>query len=177
MARFGRKIVAGGLASSRFGNISMRVDDRIAITKTGSMLDELSPDQIVEVDLEPCSLDSIASSETCVHRAVYNRTQAKAIIHTHSPYAVAMSLVLKDSIEPIDGEGMAFLGSVPIVSGGFGTDLLAENVSSALQDHRACIARGHGVFAVGESLADAYTVACMTEHSSQIRYLVGLCRT
>jgi len=173
IARFGKKLVLSGLTSSRFGNISLLQGDRIFITCTGSMLDELDREMVVEVDLShPCNLDKIASSETCVHRAVYQRTANMAIIHTHSPYTVALSLLEQRAIEPIDSEGLLFLGAVPIVEGRIGTDELAMAVSIALQKHKACIARGHGVFAAGESLPDAYTAACMAEHSAQVRYLV-----
>jgi len=177
IARFGRKLVESGLTSSRFGNISARMDDIIEITCTGSMLDELDRDQIIEVDLHgPCPRDAVASSETCVHRAIYLQAGAQAIIHTHSPYAVALSLVLESSVEPIDGEGVRFLGAMPIVEGGFGSGELARNASLALAGHNACIARGHGTFAVGKTLAEAYTVACMAEHSSQVLYLAQMWR-
>jgi L-fuculose-phosphate aldolase len=173
IARFGKKMVLSGLTSSRFGNISLLQEDRIFITCTGSMLDELDEEMVVVVDLScPCNLDKIASSETCVHRVVYQRTENMAIIHTHSPYAVALSLLEKESIEPIDSEGLLFLGTMPIVEGRVGTNDLAMAVSIALQNHKACIARGHGVFAAGNSLSDAYTAACMAEHSAQVRYLV-----
>lgn len=177
IARFGRKMVQSGLTSSRFGNISTRNGDIIEITCTGSMLDELGEDQIIEVDLQgPCPRDAVASSETCVHRAIYRHTEARAIVHTHSPYAVALSLVLDGAVEPIDGEGRAFLGTMPIVGGGFGSHELADNSALALLDHHACIARGHGVFAIGKTLADAYTEACMAEHSSQVLYLAAMWR-
>jgi len=173
IARFGRKTVLVGLTSSRFGNISLKLNNKIVITSTGSMLDELDQSKIVEVDLKgPCPQDAIASTEICVHRAIYQNTSFLAIIHTHSPCAVALSLVEPDAVEPIDSEGLHFLGSMPIVSGEFGSDLLASNVSAALKNHRACIARGHGVFATGRSLDEAYTSACMAEHSSQVIYLV-----
>jgi L-fuculose-phosphate aldolase len=120
----------------------------------------------------PCDKDKIASSETCVHRAIYQSTTNKAIIHTHSPYAVTLSLLERKAAEPLDSEGLVFLGAMPIVEGHFGTDELAKAVSFALQTHKACIARGHGVFAAGNSLCDAYTAACMAEHSAQVRYLV-----
>ncbi len=173
IARFGKKLVISGLTSSRFGNISLREKDRIFITCTGSMLDELEETMVVEVDLSsPCNQDKIASSETRVHRAIYHSTASMAIIHTHSPYAVALSLLERRSAEPLDSEGLLFLGTLPIVEGQIGTNELAMAASIALQNHKACIARGHGVFAVGNSLPDAYTVACMAEHSAQVRYLV-----
>lgn len=171
IARFGKKVVQTGLTSSRFGNISLRRDDKIFITCTGSMLDELDEAKIVKVGIAG-SCPKEASSETCVHRAVYQRTSFSAIIHTHSPYAVAVSLIESDTVQPIDSEGLHFLGDMPVVEGIFGSDDLAEMASSAMQTHKACIARGHGVFAAGRSLAEAYTAACMAEHSSQVRYLV-----
>ena len=173
ISRFGRKVVLSGLTSSRFGNISALRGNKIVITKSGSMLDELDRTQLVEVDLSgPCPQDATASTETCVHRAVYQGTTAQSVIHTHSPYTVALSLIEAEQVEPIDGEGRHFLGPMPLVDAEFGTSDLAVKVSVALHSHNACIARGHGVFAQGQSLAEAYTMACMAEHSSQVRYLV-----
>ncbi len=173
IARFGKKLVLSGLTSSRFGNISLQQEDRIFITCTGSMLDELDRKMVVEVDLSrPCNQDKIASSETCVHRAIYQSTANMAIIHTHSPYAVALSLLEQKAVDPMDSEGLIFLGTMPIVEGKMGTNDLAMAASIALEKHKACIARGHGVFAAGKSLTDAYTAACMAEHSAQVRYLV-----
>jgi L-fuculose-phosphate aldolase len=173
ISRFGRKTVVSGLTSSRFGNISLCRGEKIFITRTGSMLDELDQTQVVEVDLRgPCDRDKEASSETSVHRAIYLSTNAKAIIHTHSPFAVALSLLECDVVVPLDREGLFFLGAMPIVEGLFGTDELAKALCSGLQSHKACIARGHGVFAPGITLSEAYALACMAEHSAQVRYLV-----
>jgi L-fuculose-phosphate aldolase len=61
---------------------------------------------------------------------------------------------------------------MPIVEGHYGSDRLAQAVSTALQSHKACIARGHGVFASGMTLTEAFTAASMAEHSSKVRYLV-----
>ncbi len=146
ISHFGRKIVQACLTASRFGNINVIVGDQIFITCTGSMLDEIGEDQVGApwILAESCSKGVIASTENCVHRAVYQATSAGAIIHTHSPYAVAISLLDGGSIEPVDGEGLYFLGPMPIVAGGFGTEELAKNVSSALTNHRACVAWGHG---------------------------------
>ena len=175
ISRFGRKAVTSGLTSSRFGNISALRGDKIVITKSGSMLDELDRTQVVEVDLSgPCALDATASTETCVHRAIYQGTTAQSVIHTHSPYAVALSLIEAEQVEPIDSEGRHFLGPMTVVDAEFGTSDLAAKVSVALHSHNVCIARGHGVFAQGQSLAEAYAMACMAEHSSQVRYLVNV---
>ena len=51
ISRLGKKLIQAGLTSSRFGNISLLDGDKILITCTGSMLDELDESQIVRVDL------------------------------------------------------------------------------------------------------------------------------
>ena len=173
ISRLGKKLIQAALTSSRFGNISLLDGDKIFITCTGSMLDELDEDGVVEVDLRgSCPEDAIASSEICVHRAVYQCTSHQAIVHTHSSYVVAAFLLEAREVLPLDSEGRIFLGPMPIVAGGMGSSALAIAVSSALQDHKACIARGHGVFAAGSGLKEAYTAAAMAEHSAQIGYLV-----
>jgi L-fuculose-phosphate aldolase len=173
ISKFGGKTVSSGLTSSRFGNISVLQGNTIVITRTGSMLDELDQNNLIEVTLDgPCPSDEIASTETCVHRAVYQSTSARVVIHTHSPFAVALSLIEENAVEPIDSEGIHFMGPMPVVQGDFGSQELAMEVAAVLGSHNVCIARGHGVFASGRSLAEAYTMACMAEHSSKIRYLV-----
>jgi L-fuculose-phosphate aldolase len=175
ISKFGRKVVASGLAYAHFGNISLLFDGKILITSTGSMLDEIGDGQVIKVTRAgPCPEDALASCETVVHRAIYGRTHAQAVIHTHSPYAVATSILEEGPFEPMDGEGTRFLGTVPIIEGEMGSQTLAKNASCALSASRACIVRGHGVFAIGKSLEEAYIVACMVEHSTMIRRLVNV---
>lgn len=175
ISKFGRKLVSSGLTYAHFGNISLLSDGMIVITSTGSMLDELTDDLMIAVTPSaPCPEDALASCETVVHRAIYGKTTAAAVIHTHSPYAVATSILEEGPFEPMDGEGAKFLGTVPIIEGEMGSSELARNASNALKGSRACIVRGHGVFAVGRTLEEAYVVACMVEHSAMIRRLVNV---
>lgn len=85
IAKYGRKLVEHGLVESNFGNISMRAGDRMLITRTGAGLDEITEDNVVEVDIEDTSsMDIIASSEAVVHREIYRQTSALAILHAHA---------------------------------------------------------------------------------------------
>lgn len=175
LRKFGKKLVESGLVSSHFGNISIRVGRKMLISRSGAMLDELDETNVVEVDLErPSSLDIIASSEANVHRAIYKNTSALAIIHTHSPFAVVMSLICdargERRIIPVDTEGSYFLHEIPLVHGGAGTEELAKNLAAALKEHKAAIAVGHGAFCIGKILEEAFVVASMVEHSCKVRY-------
>jgi len=172
--KYGKKIVEAHLTHSHFGNISKRIGDKLLITATGSMLDELEG-EIVEVSLDSAtSLDVIASTEVKVHRAIYKAASALAVIHTHSPYAVVLSLVCKDYIEPVDSEGKLVLHRIPIIDGEIGSDELARNAASALSVSKAAVIRGHGPITRGNTLDEAFVYACCVEHSCKVAYLALL---
>ena len=131
ISKYGRKLVDHGLVESNFGNNSVRAGDRMLITRSGSALDEIGENNVVEVDIQDTSsLDIIASSETVVHREIYRQTSALAIIHAHCKYSVVESLLAGPYgvILPIDSEGQYFLGNIPVVGGGKGSRELAENL-------------------------------------------------
>ncbi|HIE31328.1 MAG TPA: aldolase [Methanosarcinales archaeon] len=175
ISRFGKKLVEYGLVESHFGNISIRTGDTMLITRSGSALDEIDQDAVVEVGIErSSSMDLIASSETIVHRAIYRNTSALAIIHAHCPYAVIESLIGDSAIVPVDSEGIYFLHEIPVVTGGIGTPDLAENASSLLREHKGVIIRGHGTIATGMILEEAYVVTSQIEHSCLVKYHVDL---
>lgn len=169
-------MVEYGLTGSHFGNISVRVGDRILITRSGSMLDEINENMVVECQLyqEDC-FDTIASSEIVIHRRVYQETSALAIVHAHSPFAVVLSLLTEDDhLTPTDTESKYFLHRIPLVSGGVGSTELARNLAEALSTHKAAIARGHGTFAAGKILEEAYVHTCSIEHACKVQYYCQL---
>jgi len=173
VAKFGRKLVQGGLTHAHFGNISVRNPEGLLITRRGSMLDEIDESMTVQCSLDrEDSSDSAASSELIVHRRIYLQTSAGAIIHAHSPYAVALSMLSRENcLQPRDEESKLSLGVIPLVNGVTGSEELAANLAEALQSRKAAIARGHGTFAVGSSLEEAYINICTVEYSCQVHYL------
>ncbi len=178
ISRIGRKLVESGLVESHFGNISVRLGNRMLITRSGCALDEITKDSVVEVSIEgSCPLDIIASSETIVHRAIYRQTPALAIVHAHCPFAVTVSLLAEaDSITPADSEGQYFLGEIPVVKGGIGSDELACNLTTALASHKTAIIYSHGTFATGKVLDEAYVLTTQVEHSCKIKYWYDLAK-
>ncbi len=174
--KFGKKLVQYGLTHSHFGNMSVRVGDKMFITRSGSMLDELDENQVVEVHLhKPTSFDIIASSELIVHREIYKNTSALAIIHAHSPFAIILSLLIDEKeIIPMDSESIYFLHEIPIITGKVGSTELAHNAADALKDHKAVIIKGHGTIAIGKILEEAYVHTCCVEHACKVKYFVDL---
>ncbi len=170
--KFGKKIVEQQLATSFFGNLSIRIGDDIFITKTGSMLDELSNDDVVKVHISNSSeWDRIASSELIVHRMVYKNTDAAAIMHTHSLYSTLMGNTDPYYLEIDTGEVLPFLNKVPIVSGKSGSLELAMAVSKALKCYNLVIVKDHGVFAKGKNLRECYVYVSALEHFCKYNFL------
>lgn len=163
--RIGRRLFAEHLVGGNFGNMSIRHDDGFFIKRTGAYLDD--PGEPVFVPLSG-PVPKEASSEYRVHLAVYRTMPAyKAIVHAHPPHAIAASLV-KDEIVPLDSEGEMFCKRIPVVSGDPGTQGLADAVSEAMEKNKLAIARGHGTFAAGATLDEAFQLTSLAEHSCRI---------
>src|SRR5574342_262719 len=89
----GRDIFVSGLTSSHGGNMSVRVGDRIIIKRRGAQLGRLKPEDFVQTHLHKKDSGIVrASTELIVHRAIYLKTSALAVIHTHPRTAIALSL-------------------------------------------------------------------------------------
>jgi len=167
--RIGKRLFAEGLLGASFGNMSVRSGNGFFITRNGSYLDV--PGSPVYVPMEG-DIPAHASSEYRVHRATYGVTDHQAIVHAHPPHAVACSLSC-DRIVPVDSAGMMLTPLIPVVGGACGSDDLAEQVAGALKVYRVVVARGHGTFAAGESLDEAYILTSLAEHSCRILFLTG----
>jgi L-fuculose-phosphate aldolase len=154
--------------------MSVRVGDRLIITRRGSMLGRLRPEDLIEtgIDRDDSGI-ALASSEIVVHRAVYQRTAAQALLHTHPPHGIVLSLE-QDEIIPVDSEGSYLLHRVPVVAveRTVGSDEMADAISAALADYKLCMLRGHGLFATGHLLEEAYQWSSAFESSARIAYLV-----
>jgi L-fuculose-phosphate aldolase len=207
----GKKLVESGLVEANFGNISVRSSsgNSFIITKTGTALDEIDSDGVIEIPIDNDETDTLvepviaaataeadaapiisaaasiiaaaiekaASSETPVHRKIYQETNAKAILHAHCQYSVVISLLEDDagncSIIPVDSEGKLFLKEIPIIKGGIGSAELAENAAAAFKDGKTkgIIVLGHGTIAIGATLEEAYNITAQLEHAAKIKYL------
>ena len=176
IAKFGKKLVDRSLVESQFGNISIRNGDKMLITKTGVPLDEINKDNVVELDIDkPSNLDPIASSETIVHRTIYKNTPALSIIHAHPFFSVIESMLVEnESIVPINIEGEYFLHEIPVVKGATGSPELADQTAHMLSTHKGVIVFGHGTFAIGKTLEEAYFVTALLEQSCKMKYYFDL---
>ncbi len=162
--RIGKRLFAEHLVGGNFGNMSARSGDGFFIKRTGTCLDIATEPVFVPLS---GNAPKEASSEYRVHRAVYTTTNHAAIVHAHPPYAVAASLVMNEII-PQDSEGEMFCPRIPVVTGAPGTQEVADNVARSLVSSKLVIASGHGTFAAGSTLTEAYVLTSLAEHSCRI---------
>lgn len=165
--RIGRRMVAEGLVGGNFGNMSVREHSGFSITGRGAFLDD--PGTLVFVP-DGGPVPPSASSECRVHRDIYSRHSFGAIVHAHPVHAIALSFDLA-AIMPEDAEGRLFCPRIPVVGGEPGTAELAERIARAMTDSPVVIARGHGTFAGGATLEEAYLLTSIAEHGCRILWL------
>jgi L-fuculose-phosphate aldolase len=166
----GRDLYAADMVSSHGGNISIRLGDRIIIKRRGAMLGNLKPHDLIETGLDKNDSGvALASTELIVHRQIYKQTPALAICHCHPRTAIALSLS-REEIVPIDNEGSYLLKKVPIIWEEFasGTPEMARNLAEALQNYKIVMLRGHGSFAIGQTLDEAFFWSSTLEEGCQI---------
>jgi L-fuculose-phosphate aldolase len=179
LVAFARRMAMDDLALGTAGNLSVRRGGLVAITPSGVAYDLLSAEDICLVKLadgEP--LPGLQpSTETPMHLAVYRATDAAAIVHTHSPFVVALSTVLDEL--PAVHYAMADLGGIVRVAPytRFGTAELAGLTVSALGDRSAVILRNHGALTCGPTLAHAYHRARVLEWLARVYWHAKLAGT
>lgn len=173
----GRDLFLTGAVSSHGGNMSVRIGDRILITRSGSMLGRLTRKDVLETGIDACDEDKGCSRELVVHRAIYQATDAHAVVHAHTVHTVHRSLV-SEAIVPLDSESKAIIGDVPIVSAEqtIASPEAAGVLSAALREKKIAVLRTHGPFSRGATLEEAfYHVSCL-EASAKLLDLAEACR-
>ncbi|MGD8498829.1 MAG: class II aldolase/adducin family protein [Chromatiales bacterium] len=167
-----------GCNDSHSGNASAREDDTVWITPTGACADALRPE-----DLVPCRLDGRlgdnASADAPLHIAVYRRNpEAHCVLHSHGPHSVALSLSGAD-FEPVDFEGQYYFPRVPVLEVPYERYFVdsPERVAEALTRYPVVIVRGHGVYAWGDSIDQAYKWSCSLELSAKTAWIARLTGT
>ena len=167
---FGHDLFTRGLISSHTGNLSIRLGERIIITRRDSKLGCLDEHDLIETGISRNDRATpLASTELSVHRAIYQETSASAIVHAHSPHAVALSLV-ETEIVPSRAEGLSVVGQVPVLGWHMelGEGELADIIAQALQQHRIIMVHGHGSFAIGQLLEEAHNYTAILEESCRV---------
>ncbi|MEO6570724.1 MAG: class II aldolase/adducin family protein [Ilumatobacteraceae bacterium] len=162
--------IEAGLSTGTSGNLSVRVDDGVLITPSGLDPAEMTPADVCLVSMEGVVMagDRRPSSEVPMHLAVYEDTGAVAVVHTHPPFATAISLT-HDELPAVHYTINGLGGPVRVAPyATFGTDELAGNIRVALEGRSGAILQNHGMITYGTSLRQAYERSVLLEWLSTL---------
>ena len=164
--KYSIKLNTTNLSPLRSGNISVKsIENSVEgflITPSGKKYDTLKEEDIVFVSNDGNHDTNLKpSSEWRFHKDIYlKKSDAKAIVHSHSPHASAVSAHGKDI--PAFHYMIALAGGDSIKCAKyatFGTQELSDNIIYALENRKACLMSNHGQVAFGENLESAFELA------------------
>jgi methylthioribulose-1-phosphate dehydratase len=161
-----------GWVPATSGNFSVREGERILITASGLDKGMLTPEGLLEIDLEGrvvCGAGR-TSAETGLHLVLYKaRPDAGAVLHVHTVWNTLLSGIHADAGHvAIEGyellKGLSGVAThehverIPILKNSQNYDELTAQLAVALnkypETHGVLLSR-HGLYTWGESVADA----------------------
>lgn len=153
------------------GNVSIRIGEEIIITPSGKDYDCLTAQDICVITMDGDWVDGelLPSSETPLHIAIYRSDpEIKAIVHTHSVHATAVS-TLVDALPAIHYQMVDLGGEIPVAPyATFGSAELAESVVGVLPGYKAALMKNHGSITVAKTIKKALDRAVNLEWCCEV---------
>lgn len=167
-----RELYGLGLTSSISGNHSIRFGkDLMLITPTGIPRYNLKASDLVRINLQTGDVygNSKPTIEWQMHRDIYRKTNASAVVHTHSPFTLGVAI--SSNFRHVIEEAKFVVGNPVIIKNlPSGSAKLAQEVSSIFGSSKtkAVIIRNHGVVAVGGDIDEARAIVESLEEWAKI---------
>lgn len=164
----GRKLLAEGLVSGTWGNVSIRADDsHMLITPSGRPYEELTLQDIVLVNYHTgkYSGNIKPSSERELHSEIYRtRKNINAVIHTHQVHASTVAAARRE-IPPILDDMAQIIGpGVRVADYALpSTRSIVRKTVRALQGRMAALMANHGAVCIGRDIHEAFVVCQVLE--------------
>ena len=157
--KYGKIAGDRGLSPGVSGNISIRYQDKIIITASGSASGFLSEDDIAIIDFQGNLIEGKqkASKEKLLHIAFYQkREDINAICHFHSPYMSAFAISGTTMDKKILPDIVFHFDEIPTAKYAVpGSQALVDNTSIYFDNHDAVIMENHGYIVGGKNIKDA----------------------
>ena len=161
-----------------WGNISVRVPEGLIVTPSKVQYNVIKTSDFVTVSHNGDVLNGnrLPSSETEIHRALLNKkANVGAAIHSHSPYATAVSCLhrpipvfVEDMAQIIGGQ----VNCTHYVPAGQ-HKRIAEEVASTIGEENAVLLANHGVICCGRDLEEAFVASQILEKAAMMMLAAG----
>lgn len=172
LCKYAKKVVANKLVVGPGGNLSAKHEGFMYLSPSGFALDEIEPDQWVEVNIETGAITDTGfrpSSEVLMHLYAYRENpDIGAIVHTHPPYCIAFTLV-EEELPVMFPDQAALVGKtlyLPYVLPT--TDKLADAYAAVVNKASTVLLGNHGLVTTGRNLREAYYRTEVVEESAKI---------
>ncbi|WP_055105682.1 class II aldolase/adducin family protein [Paenibacillus ihumii] len=172
LCKYAHKIVERGLVVGPGGNISARAGDKMYLSPSGFALEEIEPEQWIEVDIPTGEIADTGlrpSSEVLMHLYGYRqKPDMGAMVHTHPPYCIAFTLIERE-LPIMFPDQAALVGSTVYIPYLIPTtDVLAEAVAAKVNEASSILLGNHGLVTTGRNLREAYYRTQVVEESAKI---------
>ena len=166
-----RTLRRDGLVVGTAGNVSVRVDDLVAISPSGVDYTTVHAGDVGvhRIDGTPVEAPLRPSSEFPLHLAVYRERDVAAVVHTLGVASTALSTVV-DEVPASHYYTALFGGGLRVAPyARFGSDELAAGAVAALADRTGALLGNHGALTVGASLTSALDLVAYLEYVCDIQ--------
>lgn len=165
-----------GLMAGTSGNLSVLSDcGHIVITPSSLNYSTMTTDDVMVITLDGTIIEGPhkPSSEWPMHAEIYKQMQdVKSVVHTHSPYATAFSVINEPIPLALIEMVYSLLGDVRVAPVALqGTADVGIGVVEALQGRGGCLMQNHGALSIGSSLGEAYVRTEYIEDAAKICYM------
>jgi ribulose-5-phosphate 4-epimerase/fuculose-1-phosphate aldolase len=125
--------------------------------------------------------DTLEATAFYIHSRVHRaRADARCVLHTHMPYATALTTLEGGRLEPVCQNALRFVGITAYDEdeGGYRGLALDESegdrMAKALTDKRVLFLANHGVIVVGPDLATAFDDLYYLERAAQVQVMAAM---
>ncbi len=161
------------------GNVSARVGkDRFLMTPSGVSKGDVTPGSIILCDMNGRKISGAGkiTTEVIMHLTVYReRPDVGGVIHSHAPYATALTVAGVKMDAPVFPEVVVHLGRIPTAP--YATPASAEGgraVAKLIRTYDALLLDRAGTLTAGRDPYEAYFRLERMEHAAQIVFLASL---
>ncbi len=151
---------------------------RFLINPYGTHWSRLRASDMLLVALDGTVLEGDGELETtafCIHSRIHAANpRATCVLHTHMPYATALTTVHEAPLQPISQNALRFYDDVAYDERFNGLVLDAaegDRLAAALGDKRVLFLANHGVIVVGRTVAETFDDLYYLERAAQLQVL------
>lgn len=177
----GKTLFERGYAVGSAGNISVRMsEERFLVTNRGACLGRLDANELSMINHQgEVIFGDEPTKEHKLHLTIYQaKPEVNAIIHLHSTYLTALSLLQdlnnENALKAFTPFMAACIGKLPVVPYyAPGSQALIDATVAKIQDCPAVLLANHGVIVTGKNLYEAFDIIQELEEVAKMKFTLA----